>query len=242
MDIHVLNGDSLGEKFPFSGGIIICRECLIEGPVNETDLAEFWKQRAAYLAKTFAVDEQQYFTDVQAQIENLRNVNPADFINLWFEHDLFCQINMWFVLDFIRSQKLGNIIYRTMPPDSIEDVWSGFGKLTATDLQECFEKRVRFSASDIELASDLWSAYQQNDLDEIRRLSTTGSLCFKYLEEACDAHIQRFNSKPGRPQRKLKELRLRGLTDFSEIFNEFKRSEGIYGFGDLQVKKMLAEL
>jgi hypothetical protein len=40
----------------------------------------------------------------------------------------------------------------------------------------------------------------------------------------------------------LKQIINSGVTDFSEIFKEFRKTEGIYGFGDLQVKNMLTEL
>jgi hypothetical protein len=40
----------------------------------------------------------------------------------------------------------------------------------------------------------------------------------------------------------LKQITSSGITDFNEIFREFWKTEGIYGFSDLQVKNMLATL
>jgi hypothetical protein len=75
------------------------------------------------------------------------------------------------------------------------------------ELKDCYEKRVPFSSSDIQLATDLWNAYQADDLIKLRSLSLIHSPCFPLLKEVCEAHIERFPEKgPGRPQRKLKQL------------------------------------
>jgi len=40
----------------------------------------------------------------------------------------------------------------------------------------------------------------------------------------------------------LIEILNNGKTDFYEIFEEFAKQEGIYGFGDMQVYNMLKEM
>jgi hypothetical protein len=73
-------------------------------------------------------------------------------------------------------------------------------------------------------------------------LAQVRSRCLKYLDEVCEAHIDRFKEKKGRPQQRLEEILKRGITDFHSLFIEFAKTEGVYGFGDRQVKNMLAEL
>ena len=49
--IHLLNGDALLMQFPeeISGKKLVCRECLVEGPVEKNELAVFFNQRAKIL-------------------------------------------------------------------------------------------------------------------------------------------------------------------------------------------------
>jgi hypothetical protein len=105
------------------------------------------------LSKAFHANENFYFQEVKAQIENLKNIQPGDTINLWFEHDLFCQVNMWFVIHFLRSANISNDVYRVMPPSALENVWEGFGRSNSADLKSCFEKRILFSMDDLMLGN-----------------------------------------------------------------------------------------
>jgi hypothetical protein len=64
------------------------------------------------------------------------------------------------------------------------------------------------------------------------------------LEKVVQAHIDRFPKagELGRPERILKEIMDSGITDFNKLFPVFFKREGIYGFGDTQVKSILANL
>lgn len=66
------------------------------------------------------------------------------------------------------------------------------------------------------------------------------SLCFPYLKEVCQAHIDRFSATngKGRPERVVEELVEKHRDNFPAVFKAFFKREGIYGFGDAQVKKI----
>jgi hypothetical protein len=240
MEAHVLNGDALAEKFPVAGEVVVCREALINGPVHSRG-EQFWKDRARYLAGAFTAEEITYFADVKTEFEKLP-VLKADEINLWFEHDLFCQVNMWFVLHFLHQNKIDTPLFRVMPPSGMPDVWSGFGRMTAPDLRNCYQNRIEMSADDVQTGIALWKAFSENNFDALKRLSKNSSPSYPYLKEVCEAHIQRFPAHEGRPQNRLRQIKSSGLADFHDIFKEFSKAEGIYGFGDLQVKEILTSL
>ena len=50
--IHILNGDCLLEQFPeeIMGSRIVCRECLVDGDVQGSDLEEFFRIRAEFIS------------------------------------------------------------------------------------------------------------------------------------------------------------------------------------------------
>jgi hypothetical protein len=241
MQVHVLNGDALAEKFSIPGKIIIWRECLIEGPVSAESFNDFFEQRATYLSAYN--NKQSYRSHVEAEFQKLLSLDPSDEINLWFEHDLFCQANMWFILHSIVANKLSNQIFRISPIEATDRLWDGFGSNEPTHLDKAFASRVQFSNEEITLGDELWKAYSQRNSEALMQLRSKESLAFPYLKEVCEAEVQRFPEIGlGRPALKLLEIRRSGVKDFDKVFFEFKRTEGIYGFGDLQVQNLLTTL
>jgi hypothetical protein len=241
MKIHVLPGDALTEDFKttnINGEIIVCRECLVEGDVKAENLEDFWQARAEFITDSYGAKAAEYYSGVRDEFEKLNNLASADAeINLWFEYELFCQVNMWFCLYFLRDQQAK--IYRVAPVVRTgNDIWKGFGGLAAEDLEKCFASRVEFSKADILLGADLWKAFQNADYEALERLSATDSKCFPYLPEVCRAEIE----KSTRPRKVLEGIIAGGKRDFTEIFPEFSAQAGVYGFGDSQVKRILAEI
>jgi len=240
MKLHVLAGDSLAgifKKTGIEGDAVICRECLIDGNLGGELLWDFWKTRASYISSAYDAPAEDYYRKVVGEFLKLVR-GDADEIYLWFEYDLFCQVNMWFILSLLAKVPLKNVF--RVAPIIRESIWTGFGDLDAEQLRVCFEKRQRFTFDEVQLGVGLWHAYKNGDLNHLEKLSAQNSKCFPYLKEACSAEIDR--KKNNRPQNALKNILNRGKKDFQEIFKEFSASEGVYGFGDLQVKLMLNQI
>ncbi len=240
MKLHVLPGDSLAEAFrrtEIEGDAVVCRECLIDGSLGGELLWDFWKTRASYISTVYSEPEKDYYRKVVGEFLKLVR-GDADEIYLWFEYDLFCQVNMWFILSLLAKVPLRNVF--RVAPLVRESLWKGFGDHTSGNLQTCFENRQRFTFDEIQLGVGLWHAYKSGDLNQLEKLSAQNSKCFPYLKEACSAEIDR--KKNDRPQKTLKNILDRGKKDFTEIFTEFSAAEGVYGFGDLQVKLMLNQI
>jgi len=241
MKVHVLAGDALAGDFnscAIEGETIVCRECLVQGTVKAESLEEFWQIRAQVINDSYGENEAEYFQKVVSEFEKLKNLAASGAeINLWFEYELFCQVNLWFCLYFLQESEAK--IYRVAPVVREKtEIWKGFGSLRGEDLEKCFAKRMEFSEKDIQLGADLWKAYQNADYETLESLSETKSECFPYLKEVCRAEIE----KSVRPRKILQKIIAEGKTDFAEIFPEFTAQAGVYGFGDLQVQKILAEI
>jgi hypothetical protein len=239
MKIHVLAGDPLAADFKdanIEGEIIVCRECLVEGDVRAANLEDFWRVRAGFIKTTYGETEEKYFAGVVSEFEKLKNLASGAEVNLWFEYELFCQTNMWFCLSLLQETKAS--VYRVAPVVRTEaDVWKGFGRLSAEDLQKCLAERIKFSDEDRALGVELWQAFQNANYEKLERLSEIESECFPRLKEVCRAEME----KGSRPQKILREIIAGGTTDFAEIFPEFSSRAGVYGFGDAQVKRILSE-
>lgn len=238
----MLNGDWLAEKFPLDGEIVICREALIDGPVSEKSEELFWQQRAQYISEGYHSTPTEYYRLVVDEFNKLR-LTGLNAINLWFEHDLFCQANLWFTINFISKHVPSKEVFLVMPTPADDYDWAGFGRMDKALMLKCYENKALLNASDKQIALSLWNAYSSHDTDALANLAATQSTCFPKLREVCEAHLDRVSPfKEGRPQRRLRSIIKSGEKNFQAIFEEFKKTEGVYGFSDLQVKRMLTEL
>ena len=62
---------------------------------------------------------------------------------------------------------------------------------------------------------------------------------------AVEAHVERFPTQThdGRPKERLKQIiKALNTTAFAHVFREFCRTEAIYGFGDVAVKRLFDEV
>jgi hypothetical protein len=147
---------------------------------------------------------------------------------------------MWFVISILPQNK--NLkVYRVFPViKNKSDLWKGFSVSDAALLEQAFSYKVRLTDKDLELGRELWSAYQHHDFDKLILLSRSDSICFDHLEAVCKAHTARFpkGTTPGRPDQVVKEILETVSTKFETVFSEFSNREGIYGFGDAQLKRI----
>jgi hypothetical protein len=239
MIYHVLPGDAQVRDFSstgLEGEMLVCREALIEGDVSGNTLDEFFINRAAFINQTQDEDPAVYNANVASQFRQLLNVTERDEINLWFEYELFCAVNMWFCLSLLQDS--GAQMYRVSPAHlAYENRWDGFGGADAAVLKECFDQRVKLDRSDIELGSELWNAFRGKDPAAMITLTSEPCAAFPYLDEVGRAAAE----IDSRPRAIVAEIKHAGINNFSEIFAEFRRRAGVFGFGDTQVKNLLSE-
>lgn len=240
MILHVLPGDAYVETFRetgLEGEAVVCRECLIVGPVDAETQFEFWEQRARFVLSEYGRDEIEYHEHVADELEKLADLPAGAEVNLWFENELFCSVNMWFCLDLLKIAEAD--VYRVEPVIStVDDFWEGFGNLSPDEFNSCFAARKKFAVADIRLGSDLWNAYRTGDHPSLQVLAENDSPCFPYLKEVCKAASEIEN----RPREILKEITNGGAKDFDVVFQEFRKRAGVYGFGDAQVQSIMQQL
>lgn len=237
MKLHVLPGDAVADRFRMAGidgEVAICREALIDGPVSNPDLDVFWDERAEFIADAYGGSEDSYRKDVVPEFLKIANIPWASEVNLWFEYELFCSVNMWFCLHLLSGKDAE--VYRVAPIVHHEsEIWKGFGPLGPNDLRDCFDARRKLSPDEVALGAELWEAYANSDNEKLLQTASRASDSFPYVEEVCAAASQ-MNT---RPKQVLNEIISSGISDFQKIFEEFSIRAGEYGFGDAQVRRLL---
>ncbi|HMR83589.1 MAG TPA: hypothetical protein PKE30_10675 [Niabella sp.] len=242
MVYNILNGDALAYTFPdtkIEGDVIVIREGLIDGDLSEDNLQDFWQSRAKYMGLT----EVEYHGMVASELKKIMAAPDDSEFNLWFEYDLFCQVNIWFAISIINNlsvKKKVYAVYTSYLDRNNKHFWNGFGPANSSQLQVCFADRILLSSADLQLGQELWTAYKDNNFEELAFLANNQSFAFPYLQEVVKAHIDRFpkDGTNGRPEKVIEDITKNVSTDFREVFKEFWNRESIYGFGDIQLKQL----
>jgi len=241
---HILNGDALKEHFPsaLSGELIVARECLVDGNVQGDSLDELFANRAKHIESYSEVPEGEYFKITVPEINKIRNIPQGTKVYCWFEEDLFCQVNFWFVLHLLVEKLSVNELYLVRPSKGNE---YAFGHMNSEGLQKAYEQASQISIVEFEALSKLWRLYQHENYNDMLKIAEGFTDKYSFLAPAIQAQIDRLPDFTGlgRPERSLlaimNELKTK---EFPAVFSVFHQREAIYSFGDLQVKRMFDEL
>lgn len=236
--IHILNGDALGDQFPkdLPGETLVFRECLIEGPKEVIEFETFFTSRAAYLSDTYDPTIEESYS-LELSIPLMRVVTeqtPAEVV-LWFEEDLFCQANFWFICHFLKDSGYGGKVTWAKPSGTAR---YNFGLLSKESLIAVFKERLPIDLTEI---APLWQAYSVNDSDELIRLVEGITDLSEYIIPAALAYRDMNTSaiEQSRPYLSLLAItKTQKTADFGKAFMAFCQKEAVYGFGDLQVKRV----
>jgi hypothetical protein len=240
---HILNGDALKERFPdkLNGKIIVARECLVDGPAEGDTPEALYKTRAAFLAGYYGeYSPADYHQDSAAEFEKIRQIPPHSAVYLWFEDDLFCQVNLWFVANLLHQNASIAKVWLVRPPVHTP---YGFGGLSEAGLLSAYENRM--AIADLQVFVRLWHAYKSQNTDRMLDLAIQGEAAYPFLRPAVQAHLDRIPTphSPGRPLEALEAIMAElGTEAFVPVFKAFCQRESIYGFGDLQVQRLLEKL
>jgi len=242
--LHIHNGDSTADAAKLTtlpGEHFAFREALIEGPAPASlDRTEWRRVRARHLSESYGVDREQCEREL-ADLENkLATFAEHEEIVLWFEHDLFCQLNLIYLLDWFGQQSLvkTKLSLICIGEFSGKENFRGLGGLDTSELASLFPGRRPVTQRQLELAASAWQAFRSNDPTKIQDLLQTGTSALPFLGAAFTAHLRRFpstNNGLGSVEMKSLELVDSGLKNFTDLFHGFGEAEPIYGLGDAQL-------
>lgn len=250
--LHITNGDSFTERLkslPLKGDIITWREMLCEGKTLSTVGSEsFWKTRFEFLHKNYKVSKSWFVEKTLKEYRSLCNHRQQDQIVLWFEYDLFCQINMLAVLSWLKTHRRHAEI-SLVCSGKVEgsDKFYGLGELNDEQLMALYEERTTLTQDDIEYADYVWQLYcSDNPIRLENLLDFDEDFQFEYLSDAIRAHLKRFPAiKNGVNvlERKVLETAQKGkFSSRRELLGGVLQQNDIYGYGDTQYDRIITTL
>ena len=239
---HILNGDSLKQQFPenIQGEIIVARECLVDGDVEGANLDELFTTRSKFLSQNYGGTEQDYYEKAVPEFLKMAEISDNSDINLWFEDDLFCQVNFWFVVHLLLKKEKDCNIFLVRPKTHNQYGFAGLKKSQLTSIY-----RNRLFLNELGKIASLWESYQNNHTEQLIETAQELENRYPFILPAAKAHIQRVpkHGNLGRPAQSLLTIMAELKTkEFGPIFKEFNKRESIYGYGDLQVKRLYDQI
>ncbi len=233
--LHVANGTattSLIEAAGIAGVRSIWADVLYEGPVpggsSDDELREV---RARFLAApdASAIDP---MNDLRRWRQVIEDRGSYDELVLWYEHDLFDQLNLIQLLSWIRprvpADRVSLICIGSFPGRSR---FKGLGELSPAELSTLVETRHRVSDAEYDVAERAWRSFREptpESLDELRRSDTAA---LPYLAPALERFLEEYPSTIdglSRSERRLMQLAADGPISLMKAFPRMQDGENAY--------------
>ena len=246
--LHILNGDSTREMLALSGlegEVAVWRDVLSDGPaIEKVGSEEFWQARTSYMSQTFGITKEDFEAKAKDEFAKIEQFREYQEVVLWFEYDLFCQINLIALMHWFHGQERGNTKVSLICVGQEEgyDRLVGLGEMKPDHFPDLFARRRIMGTYDFVFTSDAYTAWCSADPTDLDNFILMSSNEFPYLSDALQSHQRRFpGTETGLTEIELKVIELvrSGVTDRRKLVGQLLRWQGYQGFGDLQYFQIL---
>ena len=199
--LHIFNGDSsrlIFEKSGIKGAIVVWREMLCEGPLKkDVGSDEFWRGRYSYFEDEIGMKRLEYYDKSINEIVKLEDVSNYKDIVLWFEFDLFCQVNLLAVCTYLLDNYVKKANYHLVCTGIVKgkEQLQSLSNFKPAEFNILFENKVLLSKSSLQFAKESWNLYVENNIEKLKSFDFNQNSKFQYLKLAIDQHLKMFPSK-----------------------------------------------
>jgi hypothetical protein len=243
MMLHITNGESVTGTFRqvrFPGIYLAWNDVLHDGPVPQTEtLAELSEIRAQALAGFGCGDPEKLRVGFAARDRMLEDFRKHQDVVLWFEHDLYDQLQLLQLLDWFNQQDLGAVNLELIQINSYPGVrpFYGLGQLSGPQLPRLFPARKRVTREQKIIATEVWQAFRAADPGALMELSRQEFPEMPFLAAALVRFLEEYPStKDGlsRTERQALQAAAAGKRKKNEIYFESRKQEDV-PWGDASV-------
>jgi hypothetical protein len=192
--LHVTNGDSAAERIRaagIGGDVLPWRDVLHEGPVpGKLGFAQLREVRAKFIAEGFTVPLAEVAAGLAERDAAIDESGDRDEVILWFEHDLYDQLQLIQVLHR----------YGTQGPDprklslAVENEY--LGMLSVDRIRALYARRTPLTPAQVRLAVLAWNAFTAPEAAAITRLLDSEDFApLPYLAPALRRFLEEYPSQ-----------------------------------------------
>lgn len=198
--LHVTNGDSAASSLRLSGvdgRVLAWRDILHEGPVpGDLSPAALRRVRAQYLARRVQVDAAKAERELAERDQSLEAGVRGRYM-LWFEADLYDQLQMMQVLDALARFEVEPARITLVCIGEYQGIahFGGLGELTPEQLGRLSTEAVALGPQTLDLAVDGWRAFTASEPEGIGALSRARSPELRFVGEAFGRLMQEYPSR-----------------------------------------------
>ena len=185
--LHVTNGDSAGDTLrqtALGGAVLPWQDVLHEGPVPALPRKELLRTRARFLADCGWGHRQALLTSLERRDRQLLEaLRDGLHVVLWFEHDLYDQLQLLDVLALAHTVEAAPelIVIGSFPG---KPAFSGLGELTARELETLWPSRRRAAPAALQAAAGAWSALNAPEPTALAEWATRETAHLPFLAPA----------------------------------------------------------
>jgi hypothetical protein len=241
--LHITNGESVTGTFRqvrFPGTYLAWNDVLHDGPVPRTgSLGELSEVRAQALASFGWGDPEKLRAGLANRDRTLQDFRKHQEVVLWFEHDLYDQLQLLQLLDWFEQQDLEGINLDLVQIDSYPGVrpFYGLGQLSGPQLARLFPMRKRVTHAQRSIATEAWRAFRAEDPTDLVAISKQKFDEMPFLAAALARFLEEY---PGtsdglsRTERQVLQAAAAGKHKKADIYMESRKHEDV-PWGDLSV-------
>lgn len=197
--LHITNGDTAAERIravALDGSVLAWQDVLHEGPVPaDLALEELSEVRARFIAS----QGWGRLEDVRAEFHRRDGVlvgfRDHEEVVLWFEHDLYDQLQLLQVLDWLAGQPWGATVVSLICIDAHPEVqpFHGLGQLDSAQVAALFPSREPVTAEVLQLARRAWRAFRAPEPSDLGALIAGPDVSLlPFLAPALLRHLEQF--------------------------------------------------
>jgi hypothetical protein len=248
--LHIANGESVTATFRqvrFPGTYLAWNDVLPDGPVPQTStLDELSDIRVQALTGFGWGDPEKLRADFANRDRTLQNFRKHQDVVLWFEHDLYDQLQLLQLLDWFEQQDLEGINLDLVQIDSYPGVrpFYGLGQLSGPQLARLFPMRKRVMHAQRSIATEAWRAFRAEDPTDLAAIAQQKFNEMPFLAAALMRFLEEYpwtSDGLSRTERQLLQAVAAGKRKKADIYLESRKQEDV-PWGDLSVYLRLAWL
>lgn len=249
--LHIANGSCttrLIEAAGIHGATSIWADPLHDGPVPAgLSDEELLHVRMRHLAGP----EESWATDTVNDLRRWRSIiedhGAYSEVVLWFEHDLFDQLNLIQILSWIRTRlpatKIVSLVCIGSFPGRAK--FKGLGELTPEELASLLDTRQIVSEPQYSLAEHAWQAFREPTPEALDTLRHTDTAALPFLAPAVARFLQEYpwtTDGLSRSERRLLALADAGHVELSAAFPRMHDDEDFYYITDTSIADLAETL